>query len=87
MSGGIKVKQTTGLVVDQFERNVSPAGLKPLRFCGACGTAEEVTEKLVEVEASVPQALKREHTFQPLTARVNSCPSLSVRTFEFFRNL
>jgi len=49
--------------------------------------AEEAAEELIEGAKSTPQALKRGHIFNDLTARVNSCPSLFDEKSEFFRSL
>ena len=49
------------------------------------GTAEQAAEKVVEGAKSTPQALKRGHIFNDLTARVNSCPSQNPLESEFFR--
>jgi hypothetical protein len=48
---------------------------------------EQAAEKIVEDAKSTPQALKRGHIFNDLTARVNSCPSQNPLESEFFRSL
>jgi len=50
---------------------------------GIYGTTEQLAEKVVEDAESTPQALKRGHIFNDLTARVNSCPSRSMRSQSF----
>ena len=51
------------------------------------GPALEPAEKPIEGSRSTPQALKRDHIFSGLAARVNSCPSLFRGKSEFLRNL
>jgi hypothetical protein len=68
------------------------ARLKRLRKNAICRGrtatgAEEAAKELIEGVKGTPQALKREHIFSDLTARVNSCPSLFAAKFEFFRRL
>jgi hypothetical protein len=48
------------------------------------GTAEQAAEKLVEGIKSAPQALKRRHVFNGLTARVELMPFAFVEKAEFF---
>src|SRR5208282_1987923 len=64
-----------------------PQGLKPAWFAGVSGTTKEAAEKVVERVRSTPQALKRGHIFDDLTARVNSRPSQNPLEPEFFRSL
>jgi hypothetical protein len=51
------------------------------------GTAEEAAETVAAVAKSVPQALKRGHIFNDLTARLKSCPSQTCANQKFFRNV
>ena len=58
-----------------------PQGLKPAFSQGLHRTAEQATERVVASGSSSPQALKRKYIFSGLTARVNSCPSRSWRSW------
>src|ERR1019366_7825767 len=64
------------------EDGVVPPGLGLKSDC--LPSAEQLAEKVVEGARSTPQALKRGHIFNDLTARLKSCPSqkpVRVRVF------
>jgi hypothetical protein len=65
-------------------QNLLPAGPESLLRLG--GTAEEAAEEVVEDARSLPQALKRGHSFQLFGGRLKSGPSQNLREPEFFRN-
>src|SRR5438067_8502314 len=50
---------------------------------GVDGTVKEVAEKLAAQAKRVPQALKRGHIFNNLTARLKSCPSRTCSNRSF----
>jgi len=53
----------------------APQGVKAF-ICGAnCGATEEAAEESTKRAKGKPQALKRRHIFNYLTARLKSCPS------------
>jgi hypothetical protein len=61
--------------------------IKPASLLALGGTAEQAAEKVAAGANSLPQALKRGHIFNDLTARLKSCPSHTPRESEFFRSL
>src|ERR1039457_2928294 len=67
------------------EDGVVPPGLGLKSGC--LPSAEQLAEKVVEGARSTPQALKRGHIFNDLTARLKSCPSQNPSESEFFRKL
>jgi hypothetical protein len=84
---GLRVETRTRLVNGLREKPLFPQGLQPASLLAFCDAAEDAAEKLVEGTRSVPQALKRGHIFNDLTARVKLVPFPSVERLEFFRKL